>query len=276
VWGGLALFGCGQELVLPTGAGGREQEQDMVAESGETGTAGAPDVAAEPQAPLPLPDSPIYTTFGGAGGEQQGGQGGAEAALEPLPPVSGGTAGTSMPPSAEGGAGGDASPPTADPVPVLLFTEYVEGSGSLKALEIMSLNSASLEGCELRTHFNGKLEPTRLALHGSLEAGGLYVLCSSTLATAQPALCDRSTNLTFNGDDALALACGGRVLDVIGQVGFDPGETWGEGATADHTLRRRCEVTAGREDGSQPFDPAVEWEMLASDVFDDLGQRSCP
>jgi len=156
-----------------------------------------------------------------------------------------------------------------------LFSEYVEGSGSFKALEIYALAPSSLEGCELQTYFNGKLEPSRLVLHGSLAQGSVQVLCSSALATAQPNLCDRSTSLTFNGDDALALSCGGVLLDVIGQIGVDPGDAWADGATADHTLRRRCSVTVGRRDGSQSFEPDPEWLVFGVDTFSDLGAHDC-
>jgi hypothetical protein len=156
-----------------------------------------------------------------------------------------------------------------------LFTEYVEGTGSSKALELYALTASSLEGCELETYFNGKLEPARLALHGEIPAGETYVLCSSALASAQPPLCDRSTNLTFNGDDALALRCGGQLLDVIGQIGVDPGAAWGEGATADHTLRRHCDVSSGSSSGSEPFEPAEEWSSFGPDLFEDLGLRVC-
>jgi hypothetical protein len=157
----------------------------------------------------------------------------------------------------------------------LMFSEYVEGSGSFKALEIYALTASSLEGCELRTYFNGKLEPARLALHGSLAQGQTQVLCSSALATAEPAHCDRSTSLTFNGDDALALGCGAELLDVIGQIGVDPGNSWGVGATLDHTLRRRCEVLGGRRDGTSAFEIDAEWLTLGVDTFSDLGVRNC-
>jgi hypothetical protein len=92
----------------------------------------------------------------------------------------------------------------------------------------------------------------------------------------QPKLCSRSTNLTFNGDDALALTCGATVLDVIGQIGVDPGEAWGQDATVDHGLRRLCDVKVGRSDGTQPFDPALEWSSFGLDTFSDLGKRECP
>ena len=31
----------------------------------------------------------------------------------------------------------------------------------------------------------------------------------------------------FNGDDAVALSYNGVNIDVIGQIGFDPGSSWG-------------------------------------------------
>jgi len=182
---------------------------------------------------------------------------------------------TSAAGSMTGGAGGGGEPTQPIGPPALLLGEYVEGSGSFKALEIYALEASSLEGCELQTYFNGKLEPSGLALHGQLARGDVYVLCTLALATAQPGACDRSTSLTFNGDDALALSCDDVLLDVIGQIGVDPGESWGAGATLDHTLRRRCDVIAGRRDGNTPFEVEPEWLTLGKDTFSDLGVRSC-
>ena len=190
--------------------------------------------------------------FGNSGGATAGGTTGSEA---------GGETG--------GGAGGALVGAS------IFFSEYVEGTGSYKALEIYALEASSLEGCELQTYSNGKLEPARLALHGALAQGDVQVLCSSALATAQPGACDRSTSLIFNGDDALALSCGGELLDAIGEIGVDPGDSWGVGATVDHTLRRRCDVTAGRRDGSSPFEIDAEWLTLGADTFSDLGVRNC-
>ncbi len=55
------------------------------------------------------------------------------------------------------------------------------------------------------------------------------------------------TNNFFNGDDAVVLLRGADTLDVIGQIGFDPGSQWGSGlaSTADNTLRRMASVCAG-------------------------------
>jgi hypothetical protein len=268
---------------------------------GVTGAGGAAEDTVPPSR-LPVVNEPVFTTFGGAAGEggsepSPGASGGAQArggnaAAGGNKPAAGGattnggtkgTGGTTTnggtaanggaTAPGDGGAGGAGLPSAGSPA--LLFSEYVEGSGSFKALEIYAVAASSLEGCELDTYFNGKREPSPLALHGTLTAGGMQVLCSSTLATAQPSLCDRATNLTFNGDDALALSCGGIVLDVFGQIGVDPGDAWSMGATLDHTLRRRCSVSQGNRDGSQVFDIDAEWIVFGSDTFSGLGNRDC-
>lgn len=271
---------CGQELELPVQPGSAGAGERAGPSSGITGQAGASD-AGEPDARLPVADTPLFDS-GGAGGEAGDAAGGSADS-------NGGRAGS----KAEGGKGstgggsnaaagnpsagaGEAGSPSAPSGPAaLMFTEYVEGTGSAKALELYALTASSLDGCELETYFNGKLEPARLALHGEVPAGETYVLCSSALGSSQPALCDRTTNLTFNGDDALGLRCGGVLLDVIGQIGVDPGSAWGEGATADHTLRRRCDVSNGSSSGSEPFDPAEQWSSFGPDLYEDLGLRVC-
>jgi hypothetical protein len=296
----------------PLADGGAAPASGFTGSSGDT-TEGSDDSA--PADRLPLPQEPTFTMFGGAGGVADEGDGGATSAHGGSHSGggsenhSGGTSGKSSGGGKSGGggkssggaaagsggkssgggaaAGGGGTSSGGDPAaeasggdaPLatasLLFTEYVEGSGSFKALEIYALETTSLEACELQTYFNGKLEPARLQLHGLLSRGGTQVLCSTALAEQEPTHCDRSTSLTFNGNDALALACGGTTLDVIGQIGFDPGASWGEGATVDHTLRRSCSMTTGRTDGSQPFLPTADWEVLASDSFSDLGVWSC-
>jgi hypothetical protein len=292
VWMGLVWCGaaaCDQELVLPDRPTNPATDAPN---EGFTGIGGAADETA-PGSRLPVPGEPIFTTFGGAGGEAgsateraggKSGQGGAgpQKVGEGGRPSTAGASGSggAKTDGVAGGAptAGAAYAGTAGAAPgrtALLFSEYVEGSGSFKALEIYALEASSLEGCELQTYSNGKLEPSRLALHGQLGRGEVQVLCSSTLADAQPNACDRSTSLIFNGDDALALRCADRMLDVIGQIGIDPGDSWDLGATLDHTLRRRCDVLVGRSDGSAPFAVDAEWLTLGVDTFTDLGVRNC-
>ena len=69
---------------------------------------------------------------------------------------------------------------------------------------------------------------------------------------------------------------GTEVIDVIGEIGFDPGTEWGAGATstADNTLRRLPAVCAGDADGSDDFDPFAEWEGFATNTFTNLGSHT--
>ncbi len=66
------------------------------------------------------------------------------------------------------------------------------------------------------------------------------------------------------------------MLDVIGQIGFDPGAEWGTGdtSTADNTLRRKPTITAGDPNGADAFDPAVEWDGFATNTFGGLGAHT--
>jgi hypothetical protein len=82
--------------------------------------------------------------------------------------------------------------------------------------------------------------------------------------------------LLWSGNDAVALRRAGVVIDVIGQVGVDPGAEWGSGdaSTADNTLRRRPAIESGDPDGSDPFDPALGWTGHPIDAFDGLGTHS--
>ncbi|MBU1410648.1 hypothetical protein KKC22_03930, partial [Myxococcota bacterium] len=85
--------------------------------------------------------------------------------------------------------------------------------------------------------------------------------------------------MVFNGDDAVDLVCGGVTLDVIGQIGVDPGSEWGTGltSTSDNTLQKKCEVFTD-SDGSDVFDPASQWDGFATDTVSDLGSYThvCP
>lgn len=261
--------GCGQDLALPDGYGQPATSGGAGPADGVTGQSGASGASGATQRPTPMgagsgPSGGASAATGGASTSSGAGGGGRKAAEQ-------GDGGQSI---SEGGEAGTGPEVTAPP-PVLLFSEYVEGSGSFKALEIFALEGGSLEQCELQTFSNGKAEPAKLALHGSLEAGEVQVLCSSSLAMTGASPCSRSTNLSFNGDDALSLVCQGIVQDIIGEPGVDPGASWGMGATLDHTLQRRCEITAGRSDPATPFAIDAEWLTFGVDTFSDLGQRRC-
>ncbi len=85
-----------------------------------------------------------------------------------------------------------------------------------------------------------------------------------------------SSVINWNGDDAVVLKNNGIVIDVIGQVGVDPGSAWGSGmeSTQDHTLRRKESICSGDTDSSDEFDPALEWDGYEINTFDGFGAHS--
>ena len=72
--------------------------------------------------------------------------------------------------------------------------------------------------------------------------GDVYVVAHSSADPVIIAAADLTNGSGwFNGDDAIVLRKGTTIIDLIGQVGFDPGTEWGAGliSTADNTLRRK-------------------------------------
>jgi predicted extracellular nuclease len=161
----------------------------------------------------------------------------------------------------------------------LFFSEYVEGTSNNKALEIYNGTGAPVdlaaEGYTVRIYFNGNASPgTTVALTGTVADGDVYVLADVDADGAILAQADQtSTSNLFNGNDAVALAKNAALVDVIGQIGFDPGTAWGSGdvSTMDHTLRRRPEICEADPDGSDSFGPSMEWGGFATNTFDGLG-----
>jgi predicted extracellular nuclease len=161
----------------------------------------------------------------------------------------------------------------------LLISEYIEGSSNNKAIEIYNPSGVAVDlaanGYKLLQYSNGGTTAgVTVNLTGTVPAGGVFVFAHSLSAQAILDHANQTANLgLFNGDDAVALVKGTTAVDVIGQIGFDPGTEWGTGltSTADNTLRRLPAITTGDPDGSNAFDPSVEWAGFATDTFDGLG-----
>lgn len=276
LWVSFGVAACGQELVLPTRGQTAGSDAEPGPNDGVTGESGAP--ADAPVKRLPVLDDPMLSSAGGAhDGSNEPRESASRAGAAGRGGASGsqGRAGGQSTEHAGGAGGADTASATAPPA-VLMFSEYVEGSARLKALELYALEGGSLEDCEIGTYFNGNSEPSRIGLHGEISQGSVLVFCSTELAKQSSVTCDDSGNLIFNGDDALALRCAGVVLDIFGDIGVDPGESWGKGATLDHTLQRRCSVTSGRTQSEPPFEVETEWSKSEKiDDFSGLGTRGC-
>lgn len=216
-----------------------------------------------------------------AGGEPAGGNAPAGGASNGGAPETGGAPSGGESAGGEDPAGGRGEGGSGPTNPgVLVFSEYVEGSSNNKAIEIANIGDEpiALDDCVINRYQNGSTTPLAalLAINpNTLAPGATYVVCNSQFA--QLAFCDQTTaNLAHNGNDVVELSCGGQVEDIIGRIGEDA--VWGTTPTitADATLRRKCTVTAGDTNGSDAFDPAVEWTGFAVDTFSDLGLYTCP
>jgi len=163
--------------------------------------------------------------------------------------------------------------------PELYFSEYVEGSSNNKALEIFNNKHSTIDlsagNYKVDIYSNGSATPTSTVdLTGSVANGDVFVIANSSADAAVLNAADQTSgNINFNGNDAVVLKKGDEILDVIGQIGFNPGTEWGTGETStqNNTIRRKSVIGAGDTDGSDAFDPSLEWNGYPEDTFDGLG-----
>ena len=165
----------------------------------------------------------------------------------------------------------------------LFFSEYIEGSSFNKAIEIFNGTgqTVDLSRYTVQLYSNGAATPSQtMSLSGNLADSDVHVLAHGSAGPEIKAVADgtNSSVINWTGDDAVALVKNGAFVDVIGQIGVDPGSQWGTGdtSTAENTLRRTETVTAGDTNGSDAFDPAAEWDGFAQDTFDGLGSHGAP
>jgi hypothetical protein len=163
----------------------------------------------------------------------------------------------------------------------LFFSEYIEGNGSNKALELYNPTpfDVDLSNYTIQTYNDGStVAQNSLQLSGTLASGATYVIVNSTSIAPLLALADITSNVTlYNGNDATVLRNNGVIIDAIGIIGNDPGKanpypvSGGEGTLAEYTLVRQLTVTEGNENWSIV---AEQWDVYSVDTFDFLGEHS--
>lgn len=154
----------------------------------------------------------------------------------------------------------------------LLFSEYIEGSGNNKALEIANNTGASvnLSAYTIKKQTNGAGSwSTGLALSGTLTTGSKFVIVNSSMSsscfsTSAANISTTATELTFNGNDAVGLFKNGVLIDIIGTF---------NGGTAnfaiDVTLRRKSTVTSP----STTFNLSAQWDLYSQDTCNNLASK---
>ncbi|WP_343616749.1 endonuclease [Flavobacterium sp.] len=154
----------------------------------------------------------------------------------------------------------------------LLFSEYIEGSGNNKALEIANNtgSSVNLSAYTIKKQTNGAGSwSTGLALSGTLATGSKFVVVNSSMSsscfsTSSANISTTATELTFNGNDAVGLFKNGVLIDIIGTF---------NGGTAnfaiDVTLRRKSTITSP----STTFNLSAQWDSFSQDTCNNLGSK---
>ena len=197
----------------------------------------------------------------------------------------------------------------------LFISEYVEGFGNNKAIEIYNPTEAAIDLSvyTVNRYSNGSPVPTDyVQLSGSIQpyeaivvtngqtdsvwvssGGGYWSLpINDTLYDLGDVHCtgDYPTAMYFNGNDAITLeTVTGGVVDIFGKTGTDPGSNgWNDvpptyfagndywtSWTKDQTLIRKPTVKEGVGENPDIFMVDVEWDSIAKDTWDSLGFHTC-
>jgi len=153
----------------------------------------------------------------------------------------------------------------------LFFSEYLEGSGNNKALEIANIteNPINLSAYSIKKQSNGAGDwINELPLTGTIAVNDVFVMihyqADNNVLLAQADLIGPTTGggtpVNFNGNDPVGLFKNGVLIDVIGVLD-DSAFNF-----ADMTLRRKDAI----KKPNTTYTPG-EWDLFPQNTFDGIG-----
>lgn len=186
----------------------------------------------------------------------------------------------------------------------LFISEYVEGSGNDKAIEIYNPTAApiNLTGYSIRRYSNGSVDYAAggiTNLTGTIAPLSAFIIVNgqTTSSTNSPAcslelqaLADQldgayPSSTYMNGNDAMVLAKADVIIDILGKIGENPGTAWsslfphtanaGAWITWNHTMVRKASVQTGVAANPDFFDPLAQYDSLPNNTWTGLGTHDC-
>ena len=157
--------------------------------------------------------------------------------------------------------------PTVTYATDLFISEYIEGSGNNKAIEIYNGTGrlVNLSDYNIKIYSNGKTSASNtISLSTTIKHGETYVISNNQSNQAIKDLADlTSGSLSYNGDDAIGLFKGTTLIDLVGEIGST--SKFGENIT----LVRKASITTPKT----TWDSA-EWDSYPIDTIEHLGSHT--
>jgi hypothetical protein len=189
----------------------------------------------------------------------------------------------------------------------LFISEYVEGSGNNKALEIYNPTNAAinLTGYRIERFSNGSASSSGggvLNLSGTIGAHDVFVIANGqTTGGASSPACDPALQAMadqldvpypaptyMNGNDAIVLFKNTVIIDIFGKTGdasMTTSSGWSDAFpydgsagwiwTENHTLYRKATVTQGVTANPGTFIVTTQWDSLPVNTWTGLGSHAC-